>query len=133
MVTSYFLNMIAGNVMKSASATALPTAYYVALSTTVPTGDGTNFTEVSGGGYSRGAFGSGSAPSNGLVSNLNDIEYTEASASWGTVKAFGIYDAATGGHLLAWDTLSPEQTIVSGNQVRFKPGALKVTFKAETA
>lgn len=132
MVTSYFLNLVAGNVMHSASISSLPTTYYVALSTTIPNSSGGNFTEVTGGGYSRGLFGTASTPSNGLVSNLNDVEYSEATSSWGTVQAFGLYDAATGGNLLTWNTLSPAQTIVTGNQVRFKPGALKITFKAET-
>lgn len=132
MVTPYFLNLVAGNVMHSASVSALPSVYYVALSTTVPDSSGGNFTEVSGNGYTRGAFGTASSPSNGLVSNLADVEYPEATGSWGTLKAFGLYDAATGGNLLTWNTLTPNQSVVSGNQVRFKPGALQITFKAET-
>lgn len=132
MVTPYFLNLIAGNVMHSSATAALPTTYYVALSTKVPTGTGTDFTEVSGGSYTRIAFGTASEPSDGMVSNLFDIAYQEATGNWGTVQAFGIYDAAEGGHLLTWDVLSTAQTIVTGNQVRFKPGALKLTFKAET-
>lgn len=132
MVTTYFLNLIAGNVMRSASAAALPTAYYVALSTAIPTEDGTGFSEVSGGGYVREPFGTGSEPTSGLVSNLTDVEYPESTDTWGTIKAFGLYDAATGGNLLAWDVISPEQTVVNGNQVRFKPGALKISFEAKT-
>lgn len=132
MVTPYFLNLIAGNVMHSASVSALPSAYYVALSTTVPDENGDGMTEVTGGGYSRGVLQDGSVPDNGLVSNLTDVEYPEAVSAWGTVKAFGIYDASTGGNLLAWDLVQPEQTVVTGNQVRFKPGALKLSLSAET-
>lgn len=131
MVTPYFLNLIAGNVMHSASVSALPNAYFVALSTTVPDESGDGLTEVSGGGYSRGALQDGSTPENGLVSNLTDVEYPEAASEWGTVKAFAIYDAATGGNLLAWDLVEPEQTVVTGNQVRFKPGALKLSLSAD--
>lgn len=82
MVAPYFLNLIAGNVMHSASVSALPSTYYVALSTTVPTSSGSGITEVSGGGYSRGVLSGGSVPSNGQVSNLNDVEYPTATASW---------------------------------------------------
>ena len=58
MITKYFLNMIAGNVMHSTSVAALPPTYYVALSTAMPTNDeGAGFTEVSGGAYTRGTFG----------------------------------------------------------------------------
>lgn len=133
MVTPYFLNLIAGNVMHAASVSALPERYYVALSTTTPDENGDGIVEVSGGGYSRGVLEDGSVPDNGMVSNLADVEYPEATAEWGTVKAFAIYDAASGGNLLAWDAVSPEQTVVTGNQVRFKPGALKLTLTAETA
>lgn len=133
MVTSYFLNLIAGNVMNSPDVGALPTTFFVALSTGVPTGDGSDFAEVSGGGYTRVSFGTASEPADGTVSNLFDIEYREATGEWGTVQAFGLYDALEGGNLLMWDVLQPEQTIVSGNQVRFKPGALQFTFRAETA
>lgn len=132
MVTSYFLNLVAGNVMHSASTSSLPASYYVALSTSVPSEDGSGFAEVSGGGYTRGGFGSATEPVDGAVANLFDIEYPEATGDWGTVQSFGLYDAETGGNLLMWDILSPAQTIVSGNQVRFKPSALKFTFRAAT-
>lgn len=129
MITKYFLNLIAGNVMHAASTAALPSAYYVALSTTIPTDDeGAGFKEVSGGAYSRGTFSVASEPVDGLVSNLTDVEFPECTANWGAVKAFGLYDAATGGHLLSWDALKAEQAVAAGNQVRFKPGTLKITF-----
>ena len=132
MVTPYFVKLVAGNVMHSASVDSLPATYYVALSTTVPADDGPGFTEVSGGSYARAVFGPGSVPEDGLVSNLNDIEYQECTESWGVVKAFALYDTAIGGNLLTWDKLNTPQTVVAGNQVRFKPGALKTTFSADT-
>ena len=129
MVTSYFLNLIAGSVMHSPSMT-LPTEYYVALSTSVPSQDGSGFTEVTGGAYARGVFGTGAAPANGVVSNAADVEFQECTANWGTIKAFGIYDAANGGNLLMYDEVTPNQSVVTGNQVRFKPGSLKLTVQA---
>jgi len=133
MITKYFLNMIAGNVMHSTSVAALPPTYYVALSTAMPTNDeGAGFTEVSGGAYTRGTFGVSAEPVDGMAANAVDIEFPECTANWGTVKAFGLYDAASGGHLLSWDALKTEQTIVAGNQVRFKPGTLKITFAKKT-
>ena len=129
MVNPYFLNLIAGSVMHSPSM-ALPTNYFVALSTTIPAQDGTGFTEVTGGAYARGTMSAGSAPSNGVVSNSADVEFQECTADWGTIKAFGVYDAATGGNLLMYDEVTPNQSVVTGNQVRFKPGALKLTIRA---
>ena len=85
----------------------MPTAY-VALFTAVGSDAGTGFTEVSGGAYARistaaGDWNSatGSAPSQ--ISNLNTLTFPTATADWGTIIAFGLYDASTAGNLLAWD------------------------------
>ena len=91
-----------------------PTAY-IALFTTAPTDDtGTGAVEVSGGAYARvattqGTSGTWAAASSGTdpttEANALAITFPTASANWGTVVAFGMYDAATGGNLLAWDWL----------------------------
>lgn len=92
--------------------TAMPTlpTVYVALFTAVGADDGTGFTEVSGGSYARkGTAGSdwnaasGSAPAS--TTNAAALTFPVATADWGTVIAFGLYDAPTGGNLLAWDFL----------------------------
>lgn len=90
---------------------ALPTAY-VALFTTAPTDDtGTGAVEVSGGAYARLATAAAdwSAPSTTTdpttISNAAALAFPTASADWGTVVAFGLYDAASAGNLLAWDWL----------------------------
>lgn len=88
---------------------ALPTVS-VALFTAVGIDAGTGFTEVTGGSYARvttsGATwnaASGSAPSS--ITNASAITFPTATANWGTVIAFGLYDAASSGNLLAWDYL----------------------------
>lgn len=85
----------------------LPTSY-VALFTAVGTDAGTGFTEVATGAYARVATAgadwgsaSGSAPSQ--IANANTLTFPTATASWGSIIAFGLYDAPTGGNLLAWD------------------------------
>lgn len=47
----------------------------------------------------------GTAPS--TISNGSTVTFPQATGSWGTVIAFGLYDAATVGNLLAWDFLAP--------------------------
>jgi hypothetical protein len=86
---------------------ALPTAY-VALFTAVGTDAGTGFTEVTGGSYARHATAaadwnaaSGSAPSQ--ISNANTLTFPTATADWGSIIAFGLYDASSAGNLLCWD------------------------------
>src|SRR6185503_14481542 len=67
-------------------------------------------TEVSGNGYARkqtagtdwnGA--AGSSPSS--TSNAASIAFPAATGNWGTILAFGAFDAATLGDLLWWDYL----------------------------
>lgn len=100
-----FLNYITGKT----AVPSLPTVY-VGLFTAVGTDAGTGFTEVSGGSYARVATSgatwnaaSGTAPS--TTSNASTITFPQATASWGTVIAFGLFDASSGGNLLAWDFL----------------------------
>jgi hypothetical protein len=89
-----------------------PTAY-VALFTAVGSDDGTGFTEVSGNGYTRAVtagadWNSASGTSPSLISNVNTISFPASTgAGWGTVIAFGLYDASTSGNLLFWDYLGP--------------------------
>ena len=51
------------------------------------------------------AFGNGSGTSPSTVTNGAAVAYPAATASWGTVLAWGLYDAVTAGDLLAWDFL----------------------------
>ena len=101
---------------------AEPTAY-IALFTTAPTDDtGTSAVEVSGGSYARVATTQGTSGTWGAASTSTDpttisnsgttnaaINFPTATANWGTVVAFGIYDAASAGNLLAWDWLGNYQ------------------------
>lgn len=98
-----FLDYITGR----AALPSMPTAY-VALFTAVGSDAGTGFTEVSGGSYARVATATGdwnpaagSAPSQ--ITNATTLTFPTAAASWGSVIAFGLYDAASAGNLLAWD------------------------------
>ena len=98
---------ILGHITGKAALFTMPTAY-VALFTAVGSDAGSGFTEVSGGAYARVATAAGdwnsatgSAPSS--ISNLNALTFPTATADWGTIIAFGLYDASTAGNLLAWD------------------------------
>jgi hypothetical protein len=98
---------ILGHITGKTAIYSIPTSY-IALFTAVGTDAGTGFTEVGVGAYARvataaGDWGSpsGSAPSQ--ISNANTLTFPTATADWGAVIAFGIYDAATAGNLLVWD------------------------------
>ena len=99
-----FLNHIFG---KSAIFTE-PTAY-CALFTVVGDDSGVGFTEPSGNGYARVSTSAatwnsaaGSNPSS--INNAATLTFPTATGTgWGTIIAFGFFDALTTGNLLDWD------------------------------
>jgi hypothetical protein len=87
-------------------------AAWIALFTTAPTADdGSNAVEVSGGGYTRVSVAAASWGTPGSsplqVTNTATINFPTATASWGSIVAWGIYDAQTAGNLIWWDWLGP--------------------------
>jgi len=107
-----------------------PAKVYVALYTAAPT-DAGGGTEVSGGDYARVEVVNNAtnfpAASEGAKSNGTKITFAEATASWGTVVAFGILDAAESGNLLLWAGLTANKTIDSGDTAEFAVGDLDYT------
>lgn len=95
---------------------ATPTAF-IGLFTTAPTSNSgvTGAVEVSGGSYARQSTSGATwnAPSNSVgsepsvtpasTSNAVAITFPTATANWGTVTSFGIFDALSSGNLLFWD------------------------------
>lgn len=106
-----------------------PATLYVALYTSAPS-DGGGGTEISGNGYARVAVTNNAtnwpAASGGQKSNGTAITFSVATGSWGTVVAFGLFDASTGGNLLMWATLGTSKAISSGQAAQFPIGALVV-------
>lgn len=87
------------------TAYALPTVS-IGLYTTAPT-DAAGGTEVSGGSYARvlatGLWNASASSAPVSTSNSGNITFPAATADWGTVTAFGGFDAASAGNLLWWD------------------------------
>ena len=112
-----------------------PSALWIALFTVTPSDSGGG-TEVSGGSYARVQRNPGDANwtapdgTSGITRNAAAITFPAPSGgNWGTVVAFGIFDASTAGNLLAWGPISPARTINNGDAApEFAPDALQVTF-----
>jgi len=105
-----------------------PTTLYVALYTVAPTDTGGG-TEVSGGAYARqtAAFTvSGTSPT--TASNSAAVEYPTATANYGTVVAVGVFDASSGGNLLAYANLDTSKVVSTGDVFRFNTGDLDITL-----
>jgi hypothetical protein len=109
-----------------------PATVYVALSTTTPNDDGTNFTEPVGNNYSRASVTNNAtnwpAASGGSKDNGTAVTFPTASGSWGTVTHFGIYDAASSGNLLAHGALAASKSPANLDTPEFAIGELVVNL-----
>ena len=105
-----------------------PTNWFVALYTAAPN-DAGGGTEVSGNGYSRQSvtFAAASTPA-GTTSNTNDVVFTAAGGSWGTVTHIGIFDASTSGNLLWHGSLTASKTVADGDTLQFSTGNIDLTL-----
>lgn len=128
MNTTYFLNLVAGNVLQTKTIPALPTKYYLGLSSTAPALDGTGATEpAASAGYARVELTSLSEPTNGLVTNDTAIDFAESTAGWGTMTHFVVFDALTGGNLLMFGNLSVSRTVEAATIMTIKAGSLNLS------
>jgi hypothetical protein len=105
-----------------------PPTIYVALSTADPLDDASGLAEPGGNGYARAQTSASdwNTASGGSVDNANDITFPQANGSWGTITHFALFDAATGGNMLAHGALSQSKAIDSGDTARFEAGDLDV-------
>lgn len=99
-----------------------PSVIYVALFTVSPTPSGGG-TEISGAGYGRQTVTFGTASSGQVVSNVG-VVFPVATAPYGTIVAFALYDASSGGNLLYFGNLSTSRSVLTGDQVTFPSGQL---------
>lgn len=129
MNTTYYKNLMAGNAYGKRS--TIPASYYAALSTAAPGTNGASFKEPTGGAYARVAITNDTAnftaPNNGVVANAKDIEWVQSTADWGTILAYGVYDAATGGNLLFYNTLPKSKVMQSEDIFIVKAGKLQLS------
>ncbi len=134
MNTTYFLNMVAGNVMKTKTSPALPTKMYLGLSRTVPNLSGLNVSEPSSSaGYRRKELTGLSTPTNGVVTNNQNINFDESTASWGTITHYVIYDSLTGGNLLMYGALTIKRVVETATVMTIKAGSLSLSVVNPTS
>lgn len=138
-MSDYLENKLVDQIFRGQAFT-FPTNLYVGLLTAAPSDVGGG-TEVTGNNYSRvtvasslanwaGTQGAGttvaSTGTTGTTSNNGVLTFPTPSASWGTVVAFGVYDAVSAGNLLFYGTLTISKTINSGDTVTFPAAALSI-------
>ena len=134
MNTTYFLNLVSGNVFGSKKSPAIPEKYYLGLSSTAPSLDGSGVTEPGdGAGYGRVELTSLSAPINGGVTNGGAIDFAESTAEWGTMTHYVIYDALSEGNLLMYGELSASRKVEADTIMTIKLGSLNLSVVNPTA
>lgn len=132
-LSSYLENRINDHVLGNVAFTA-PSTVFFALFTSAPTetGGGTEVS-TSGSAYARVGVTNNAtnfpASVNGTKTNATNITFPTATANWGTVTAFGVFDSVTGGNLLYFGNLQTSRSIVSGDTARFAAGDFSITYE----
>jgi len=126
--SDYWENKILDHIFGKGSYT--PPVIYVALSTADPTDDGSGFAEPSGNGYARVQTSASdwNAASGGSLDNADDVNFEQATGNWGTITHFALFDAATGGNMLAYGSLSQPKTIGASDTAQFEAGDMDISL-----
>lgn len=130
MNTTYFLNIVSGNIFGTLTTPGIPEKMYLGLSTTAPSLDGSGATEpAASAGYQRVELSSLSAPADGVVKNSAAISFPESTADWGTVTHFVVYDSAAvgAGNLLIYGELASPRTVEESTIMTIREGYLRLS------
>lgn len=110
------------------AAATRPTEWYLGLFTAAPSDTGGG-TEVSGGAYARQAATfavSGTEPVQATTTAA--VQWPEATATWGEITHAAVFDALTGGNMLAYAALVEAKTILSTDVLRISAGKFTITL-----
>ena len=109
---------------------------YVALLTKLPAADGTGATEFSGGAYARQSVTAWASTleSDGTVWRMPDghVAFPEATADWPGLLGWGLYDASSGGNIVAWGEITNSAgdptvlTVQAGETLTFRDTNLRI-------
>jgi hypothetical protein len=115
---NYLLNSIFGNASYSANLTVK--LYTSALS------DAGGGTEVTGGSYAAAVVTNNTTnfpnSTTGVISNATAITFAQATASWGTVTHFGVFNDSS--ELVVWGALDVPKTVATNDVFSFAPSQL---------
>ena len=144
-ITDYLENKLIDHIFRG-QAYVPPATVYVGLLLDPPEDNGT-YSEVSTSGtnYTRvgvvgsltafcGTQGTGttevSSGTEGVISNNSPVTFGTPSASWGEIKAFGVFDAATDGNLLVYGLMKyPKQIGYGDPGPKFPASTLSITAR----
>lgn len=128
-LSTYAANALLAHIFKGAAFNQ-PAGLYVALSTVNPGEDGSGLAEPVGGSYARVSAGAFDAAASRASANTNNIVFPKATAGWGTISHWALFDASTAGNMLAYGTFKdsngdPQTKVVNtGNTLKIFAGEL---------
>ncbi len=125
-LTDTFENRVLTWLLTTSSATR-PSAWYIGLflSGNAPT-DSTSGTEISGNGYTRKAVTF--TVTGNIASNNAVITFPTATGNWGTVATAGVFDASSGGNLIAYANLTNSKDIQSSDILQIAANQFSVSI-----
>jgi len=134
-VSNYLANKLLDFAFRNQAYSA-PATYCALTTVVVADGDtGSTITEPSGNGYARkqvnvngGASPTWDIAAAGIVDNTHNVDFAQATGSWGTIVALAIADALTLGNLLLYDNAVADQAVGDGDTVRFPAGDLDISM-----
>jgi hypothetical protein len=104
-----------------------PATLYLALHTADPAEDGSG-TEVSTSGTAYARQTVAFTVSGDTATTSAAVEYSTATANFGTVSHVAVWDASTAGNMLAFAALTSSKTIETGDVFRVPAGDLDITL-----
>jgi hypothetical protein len=123
-MSDYLENKVLDHVLGTTSYT-MPATVYIGLSTGSFADDNSG-TELTGGSYARQSIAFDAAAS-GTTDNTSAVDFPVATANWGTVSHYGLFDASSGGNLLVHGAFASSKTVETGDVLRIGAGELDIT------
>lgn len=125
--SDYLENAILDYVFRNTGAPT-STTVYLSLHTTPGPTDAGSANEITGvGNYARQPITFGAAAA-GAISNTAAVSFGPVTgANFGDIVAIGIWDAVTGGNMVAWDGITTA-TVNIGDTLNFAIGAINITL-----
>lgn len=127
-ISNFLANKLLDHVFNGAAYTP-PSTVYLALSTADPTDSGAGMAEPIGNGYQRQAITFGAAASR-RVTQADPVTFPQATGAWGTVSHMAIFDAVSGGNMLAHGAFETAKSIVANNTPSVSAGDVWIEFTA---
>jgi hypothetical protein len=106
-----------------------PTNVFLGLSTADPLDTGAGLSEPSGGAYSRVTMSFSTAAARAITQDAK-LTFPQATAAWGVLTHYGIFDAVSGGNMLAHGSLTVSKNVVNGNTPSVATSEVVITFTA---